>query len=379
MSLRDTARGWLRRQLAPDEPAPRTRRRRRGDDEEELTARARERQQEAREAADLRKIATDPDVRALALETAQKHVERIAYCGIVGGLAFTMVNVQAFAAHGEVQFSILWWAAWLLDPVVSAVLIATLVANRTLARYGVSMGRLPGVVALVCVAATYVMNTWKSWAEWSASGIVLHSIPPLIVYLTIEALPAIREQFAVAIAKAHEDAQAKPDEPPVPEVPPAGLPEVNAARQAAGVPPITAQVPDPAGTRPDPAQVPDPTVGEVPDPGTPEVPDPTARPEGGEVPDPDAVPWGMPAGNPADDRAAWIEWLAQINVEREAAGRPMIGATIFNRWCRDAGRSVNKDRNAEIVREAKAAATIHERMTPDPQSSVVQLRRSAAD
>lgn len=42
------------------------------------------------------------------------------------GLAFTMVNVQTFAAAGAAVWSLPWCAAWLLDPMVSLVLLGAI-------------------------------------------------------------------------------------------------------------------------------------------------------------------------------------------------------------------------------------------------------------
>ncbi|MCY7344295.1 MAG: hypothetical protein LH603_21280, partial [Pseudonocardia sp.] len=50
--------------------------------------------------------------------------------------AFTTVNVQRFAAAGAPPFTTLWWAAWLLDPMVSLVLLAVIRAEQITSRQG---------------------------------------------------------------------------------------------------------------------------------------------------------------------------------------------------------------------------------------------------
>ncbi|EWC58863.1 hypothetical protein UO65_5865 [Actinokineospora spheciospongiae] len=47
------------------------------------------------------------------------------------------------------------------------------------------------------LAATYVMNTWESWADGSVSGIVLHSVPPLVVFTAAEAVTDLRDKLTV--------------------------------------------------------------------------------------------------------------------------------------------------------------------------------------
>jgi hypothetical protein len=73
----------------------------------------------AAEASQVRALSTHPDVVALRVESIRTQVDRCMWVGIVLGLAFTMVNVQAFAAGGAAVGSLPWIAAWLLDPMVS--------------------------------------------------------------------------------------------------------------------------------------------------------------------------------------------------------------------------------------------------------------------
>jgi len=113
------------------------------------------------------------------IERVRVQVDRLCWTGITLGLAFTMTNVQHFAAAGAPAWSLTWLAAWLLDPTVSLVLIAILRAEQVTARHGVRMGSWVRRAKWFTLAATYVMNTWSSFAAGSWSGIVLHSVPPL--------------------------------------------------------------------------------------------------------------------------------------------------------------------------------------------------------
>lgn len=95
---------------------------------------------EAAEAAELRAYQTHPDVVALRVEQVRSQVDRLCWAGIVLGLAFTMTNVQGFAAGAAPGWSLPWLAAWLLDPMVSLVLLAILRAEQVTARYQVRTG-----------------------------------------------------------------------------------------------------------------------------------------------------------------------------------------------------------------------------------------------
>jgi hypothetical protein len=139
--------------------------------------------QDASAAAELRTYQTHPDVVALRVERVRAQVDRLCWAGIGLGLAFTMTNVQTFAAAGHQAWSLPWLAAWLLDPTVSVVLLAILRAEQVTARYQIHCGPWGRRAKLFTLSATYCMNTWASYADGSAFGIVLHSVPPLVVFV----------------------------------------------------------------------------------------------------------------------------------------------------------------------------------------------------
>lgn len=162
---------------------------------------------DAAEAAELRAYATHPDVVALRVERVRAEVDRLCWAGIVLGLGFTMTNVQSFAAAGTPAWSLPWLAAWLLDPTVSLVLLAILRAEQVTARYQVRTGAWTRRAKWFTLAATYVMNTWHSWAAGSVSGVVLHSVPPLVVFVAAEAVTDLRDKLTEAVTAAFTEAQ----------------------------------------------------------------------------------------------------------------------------------------------------------------------------
>jgi hypothetical protein len=127
-------------------------------------------------------------------------VDRLCWAGILLGLAFTMTNVQQFAAHGARAWSLVWWSAWLLDPMVSLVLLAILRAEQVTARHGVRTGRWARGGKWFTLAATYVMNTWQAFTAGSPALVVLHSVPPLVVFVAAEAVTDLRDTLGQARA-----------------------------------------------------------------------------------------------------------------------------------------------------------------------------------
>jgi hypothetical protein len=172
--------------------------------------------QEATAAAEVRAWQTHPDVVALRVEGIRTQVDRLMWAGIILGLCFTMTNVQTFAAAGTPVGSLAWWSAWLLDPMVSLVLLAVLRAEQLTTRYQVSTGAWPRVAKWVLLTATYVMNTWAPWAAGSAAGVVLHSVPPLVVIIAAEAVTDLQYALTECVHRAHTAARraAQDERPP---------------------------------------------------------------------------------------------------------------------------------------------------------------------
>lgn len=186
--------------------------------------------EQAADAARVRALTTDPDVIALRVERVRAQVDGLLWAGIVLGLAFTMVNVQSFAAAGAPTWSAAWWVAWLLDPMVSLVLLAVLRAEQVTARYQVALPTWARRTKWLTFAATYVMNTWTSWglgdAPFSAAGVVLHSVPPLVVFATAETGPVLRDRLTEAVHRAVTAGPA-PTAEPTPVVHDSAEPDVH--------------------------------------------------------------------------------------------------------------------------------------------------------
>ncbi|WP_235878700.1 hypothetical protein [Saccharopolyspora karakumensis] len=151
-----------------------------------------------------------PPTRAEAehVEQVRKQVDRLCWTGILLGLAFTMTNVQQFAAADSPPWSLVWLAAWLLDPMVSLVLLAILRAEQVTARYGIRTGGWVRAAKWFTLAATYVMNTWAAYAAGEADSVVLHSVPPLVVFVAAEAVTDLRDKLSQAVRTAFTNAAA---------------------------------------------------------------------------------------------------------------------------------------------------------------------------
>ncbi|MQA06773.1 MAG: hypothetical protein GEV07_30120 [Streptosporangiales bacterium] len=157
---------------------------------------------------------------ALGIERIRTAVAALVWTGLVLGLLFTMSNVAAFAARGAAAWSVPWVIAWLLDPMVSLCLIGVLIAESTLSRYQLEAGQWVRGAKWGLLAATYVMNTWSAWAAWDASLIVLHSVPPGVVFVMAEAVTDLRSRLTDAVLAAHRFATRAQHEVTAPQLGP---------------------------------------------------------------------------------------------------------------------------------------------------------------
>ncbi|MEV1294904.1 hypothetical protein [Pseudonocardia sp. NPDC049635] len=189
----------------------------------------------AQQAARVRALSTHPDVIALQVERVRRQVDWLMWSGIVLGMAFCMTNVQAFAAGDAPVGSLVWWSAWLMDPMVSLVLIAVIRAEQVTARWQVASTAWARRTRWATLGATYAMNTWEAWAAVDLALIVLHSVPPLVVFVASEAAPGLRDRLTAAVyAAAAAD--------PAQRVAPVTVGEAVAAEQ-----PTSGLVADPEG------------------------------------------------------------------------------------------------------------------------------------
>lgn len=214
--------------------------------------------EQAGRAREVRALTMSPDVIALRVERVRAQVDALLWTGIILGLAFTMVNVQAFAAAGTPKWGLAWWSAWLLDPMVSLVLLAILRAEQVTARWQVSMGPWARRTKWLTFAATYVMNTWSSWDKGDTAGVVLHSVPPLLVFFASETGPGLRDKLTEAVARAATTPTDTVDEAaPVPHpgaapVPGSGEPDPDTLTDPSPVDPSETTAPVPGNTEPEP-------------------------------------------------------------------------------------------------------------------------------
>jgi hypothetical protein len=162
--------------------------------------------QAAKTAAEVRAYQTDPDVVALRVERVRGWVDRLIWTGMTSGLVFTMANVAHFAAGDAKKWTLPWTTAWLLDPMVSLVLIGVLMGEQIINRHKLKAGGWVRTTKWVALTCTYAMNTWSAWSHLNPAQILLHSVPPAIVFCAAEAVVTIRQKITEAVTVAYDEA-----------------------------------------------------------------------------------------------------------------------------------------------------------------------------
>jgi hypothetical protein len=177
-------------------------------------------------------------------------------------LIFTATSVTLFARRHGVHPGI----AWLLDPMVALALGAVLFTDGVLAEYGIRPRGWSSVLRYFAGLATWVMNCWSSvWPDGTPvgvpehadpAGLVLHSIPPVLLIVLAEAVTGYRRAILAKVAELEGDTLPTPvasgvspspatappaaakrlvicgDTLPVPTVPPRPRLDTEAARTA---------------------------------------------------------------------------------------------------------------------------------------------------
>jgi len=115
-------------------------------------------------------------------------------------MAFSLQNIHDFAAGHGVQDPIAWFVA----PAVDLALLAALMGDAVLSRYGLDAGKWATALRWYAGATTVVLNSWQSWAELDAAGILLHTAMPVLLFVLAEAASPYRVKFAATVRLAAE-------------------------------------------------------------------------------------------------------------------------------------------------------------------------------
>lgn len=150
------------------------------------------------------------DERESAVRTARRAalvMDAVLLVVAVLTMGFSLQNIHDFAADHGVQDPI----AWFLAPAVDLALLAALMGDAVLSRYGLSAGPWATRLRWFAGATTVALNGWESIAAGDAAGIVLHVVPPTLLFVLAEAASPYRVRFAETVRLAAEAATQEVD------------------------------------------------------------------------------------------------------------------------------------------------------------------------
>ena len=197
--------------------------------------RVRRRRRAAHEAARLHALGRDPAMRAWQAARMRRILLAAALTSLTLALGWSTAGVQVFASEGA-DGGPRWWFAWAVEPFLSLALLTIVGAKAFMGVRGqpitsMTLTRIEGLF----LALTVGMNAWPHLpgiaARFTVSGLVLHTLGPVVAVAIVTALPIILAAFAGlrhGAGSAPPDLQWNTPEHPaehLPEQPPRGRPE----------------------------------------------------------------------------------------------------------------------------------------------------------
>ncbi|MGW6100592.1 hypothetical protein ACWFRK_41165 [Streptomyces sp. NPDC055157] len=165
-----------------------------------------------------------------ALQGLQSGLTKVLVAVAVVALAFTATNVTLFAIDHHISV----WIAWLLDPMVAVALGAVLIVDGRLSEHGVHPSGWATGLRWFAGLGTWLMNCWASlWPAGSSfgvprqidpAGLVLHSIPPVLLIVLAEAITFYRRAILDRIAVLRDQVDTAVERVETPAVHPSSTP-----------------------------------------------------------------------------------------------------------------------------------------------------------
>jgi len=144
------------------------------------------------------------------IERAGTVINRLVWTVAVAMMVFSLGTVtELLTDHGVSRY-----IAWIMAPAVDVGLCVALVGDQVLHRFGVTVG-WGTVLRWLTGLITWTLNTAHSWLQFDQGGrwdpdtvgICIHSVPPLLLVVLMEAAQAYRIGIAKAKREARERAE----------------------------------------------------------------------------------------------------------------------------------------------------------------------------
>ncbi|ATE56161.1 MULTISPECIES: hypothetical protein [Actinosynnema] len=167
------------------------------------TERVRRARKRAAEAGRLHALAQNPAALALLASRVRLVLTVVAVAALLGALAWSTTGTHATLTRSVPVYSVAWWGAWAVEPVISLLLLVVVGAKAFLAARGrVLHHRHLTIVEYSALTATLTLNVWPylpvvlSPQEFDPMQLLAHAVGPLVAVGAVAVLPPIWTAFA---------------------------------------------------------------------------------------------------------------------------------------------------------------------------------------
>jgi hypothetical protein len=168
--------------------------------------------------AENRVVDVETGERQAAVRTARRSarlMDAVLLVVAVLTMSFSLGNIHTFALHHHVQDPI----AWFLAPAIDLALVAALVGDAVLSRVELDAGEWAYRLRWYTGGATLVLNGWEAVASLDPAAIVLHVVPPVLLFVLAEAAVPYRMRFAESVRLMAVESAQSADRLPAPTEP----------------------------------------------------------------------------------------------------------------------------------------------------------------
>ncbi|MFD7658713.1 hypothetical protein ACFV4N_32465 [Actinosynnema sp. NPDC059797] len=207
------------------------------------TTRVRRALKRSHEAARLHTLGQNPMARAWQAARVRLVLTVTALVALVGALAWSTTGVHHTLTIGVPQFTAAWWAAWAVEPVISAVLLVVVGAKAFLTTRGTTLCH-PHLTAVEfgALGVTLTLNVWPHLPivadTFAPMTLLAHAIGPLVAVGAVTVLPIIWDGFA----NLDHTIGTRPDTPTVPPATADPIPARPVSAAPADTPPASVPV-----------------------------------------------------------------------------------------------------------------------------------------
>ncbi|GAA1308161.1 hypothetical protein [Saccharothrix xinjiangensis] len=178
------------------------------------TTRVRRALKRSHEAARLHTLGQNPMARAWQAARVRLVLTVVALFSLVGALGWSTTGVHHTLTLGVPEFTAAWWAAWAVEPVISAVLLVVVGAKAFLTTRGTALHH-PHLTAVEfgALGVTLTLNVWPYLpgvaGDFRPMTLLAHAIGPLVAVGAVTVMPIIWDGFA----RLDHTADTRPDTP----------------------------------------------------------------------------------------------------------------------------------------------------------------------